>query len=90
MFKKTTLYLADEDIYLVKKLSILKNMTIAETIRLAIRNFCKPSNKTEERIWDDLDNLWSKIAKIENESIEKAITSAVKEVRHGKKTNRHT
>jgi len=90
MLKKTTLYLEDEDVYLLKKLSVLKNMTIAETVRLAIRNFCKPAGKIEEKMWKDLDKLWAKTSSIETDTLEKAVNNAVKEVRRGKKTRSHS
>ena len=84
MLKKTTVYLSDNEITLLKKKATLQHKTVAEVIRLSIRQACQPQTKEEKKIWDSLDKIWAQIDAIASEKIQ----SAVDEVRGVKKTRR--
>jgi hypothetical protein len=88
MLKKTTVYLSDNEILLLKKKATLQNKTVAEVIRLSIRQACQPQTKEEKKIWDSLDKIWAQTSNIASEKIESAVADAVDEVRSGKKTRR--
>lgn len=91
MLKKTTVYLSDEDMLLLRKVANVRNVTVAEAIRLSIKDACKPRNAEEQKVWDMLDKIWAKAEGINPINIEKAVETAVKEVRRsGKKARRRS
>ena len=90
MLKKTTVYLSDEDITLLKKKATIQHVTVAEVIRLSIKESCQPKTKEEKRVWDSLEGIWAKTASISAEKIESSIHKAVQEVRNGKRPRRRT
>ena len=49
--KKTTVYLNDEELKLLKKKAFLSNKSVAELIRLGVRLVCNPSSKEEQKIF---------------------------------------
>lgn len=87
MLKKTTVYLSDEDVILLRKKAAVSHVTVAEAIRMSIQESCQPKTKEEKVVWDSLDRIWSKMAAVPATKIESAINKAVKEVRRGKKAN---
>ncbi len=90
MLKKTTVYLSDEDIALLRKRATIGHVTVAEAIRLSIQEACKPKTKEEKAIWNSLDSLWAKMEAVSPAKVESAVNKAVKEVRSGKKTRRRS
>ena len=84
MIKKTTVYLSIEDLSLLRKIATTRNITIAEAIRNAIKDACKPKNMDEQKVWDALDKIWAKTSSMESQEIENAVDKAVNEVRDGK------
>jgi hypothetical protein len=90
MLKKTTVYLTDSDIALLRKKATLRNITVAEAIRMSIQEACQPKTKEEKAVWDSLDQIWAKTGSIPTSKIEAVVGRAVKEVRGGKKTRRRT
>jgi hypothetical protein len=86
MFKKTTIYLSLEEISLLKKRATTDGVTMAEAIRLSIKESCRPKTEEEARIWNSLDKIWAKTAKISSKKIDTLVGKAVKEVRSDKKT----
>ncbi|MES2614699.1 MAG: hypothetical protein V4591_04715 [Bdellovibrionota bacterium] len=88
MLKKTTVYLSDNEINLLKKKATIQHKTVAEVIRLSIRQACQPQTKEETKLWDDLDKIWAQTDEIDPTEIEAAVDNAVNEVRGGKKTRR--
>ena len=90
MLKKTTVYLDAEDISLLKKKATIQNVTVAEAIRLSIKESCQPKTKEEKRVWDSLDSIWAKTAAISADKIEASVDKAVQEVRSGKRSRRRT
>ena len=88
MLKKTTVYLSDDEITLLKKKATIQRKTVAEVIRLSIRQACQPQTKEERKVWDSLDKIWAQTDTIASEKIEAAVDYAVDEVRGGKKTRR--
>ncbi|NBX91637.1 MAG: hypothetical protein EB120_08525 [Proteobacteria bacterium] len=85
MLRKTTVYLSDEDMLLLRKMANIRNVTVAEAIRLSIKDSCKPRDKEEKQVWDSLDKIWAKTAAINPSKIEKAVGKAMREVRSGRK-----
>jgi hypothetical protein len=90
MLKKTTVYLSDEDLILLRKKATVQHVTVAEAIRLSIKEACQPKTKEEKSLWDALDRIWAKTSTVDENAIESAVDKAVKEVRRGKKTNRRS
>ncbi len=88
MLKKTTVYLSDDDIYLLKKKAAIQNKTVAEVIRLSIQKACKPASKDEAKAWEALDKIWAINGTHDNAKIEKIVDEAVSEVRRANKTRR--
>ena len=86
MLKKTTVYLSDEELALLRKKATIQHKTVAEVIRLSIRQACQPSSKEEREVWDCLDKLWAQTDVIAPEAVEHAVDKAVTEVRSGRKT----
>lgn len=90
MLKKTTVYLSDEDIALLRKTATVRHVTVAEAIRLSIKEACQPRSKEEEEVWNSLDRIWAKTAALDSGKIESAVDKAVKEVRGGKQARRRS
>jgi hypothetical protein len=90
MLKKTTVYLSESDITLLRKKATTSHVTVAEAIRLSIQEACQPRTKQEKAVWDSLDQIWAKTESIATKKIETAVDKAVKEVRRGKKARRRS
>lgn len=90
MLKKTTVYLSEDDMRLLRKKAAVKHVTVAEALRMSIQEACKPSTKDEKTIWDSLDRIWAKNESLNAGSVESTVDRAVKEVRSGKKTRRRS
>lgn len=86
MLKKTTVYLSEDDMRLLRKKAAVRHVTVAEAIRMSIQEACKPKTKDEQVIWDSLDRIWAKNESLEADRVETAVDRAIKEVRGGKKT----
>jgi hypothetical protein len=90
MLKKTTVYLSNEDLTLLRKKATVRHVTVAEAIRLSIQESCQPKNKEEKELWARLDKIWAKTEALDSKRLESAVDKAVKEVRSGKKARRHS
>jgi head-tail adaptor len=90
MLKKTTVYLSNEDLALLRKKATVRHVTVAEAIRLSIQESCQPKNKEEKELWDSLDRIWAKTEALDSKKLESAVDKAVQEVRRGKKARRHS
>jgi hypothetical protein len=90
MLKKTTVYLSNEDLVLLRKKATVRHVTVAEAIRLSIQESCQPKSKEEKELWASLDKIWAKTEALNSKKFESAVDQAVKEVRHGKKARRHS
>ena len=90
MLKKTTVYLSDEDMVLLRKKATTQHVTVAEAIRMSIKEACKPKTRDEKAIWDSLDKIWAKTARLSAEKVESSVDKAVNEVRNGKKARRRS
>ncbi len=90
MLRKTTVYLSEEDISLLRKKATAKHVTVAEAIRLSIQEACQPKNKEEKELWSSLDRIWAKTGGISEAKVGTAVDRAVKEVRGGRKVRRRT
>lgn len=90
MLKKTTVYLSDKDMVLLRKKALTQHVTVAEVIRMSIKEACKPKTKDEKAIWDSLDKIWAKTAHLSAEKVESNVDKALNEVRSGKKARRRS
>lgn len=90
MLKKTTVYLNDADLVLLRKRAAVQHVTVAEAIRLSIQESCQPKTKEEREIWDTLDRIWAKTAAVSPARVESAVDRAVREVRGGRKARRRS
>lgn len=90
MLKKTTVYLSNEDLALLRKKATIQHVTVAEAIRLSIKESCQPKSKEEKKVWDSLDRIWAKTGALDPERIESAVDKAMKEARSGKQTRRRS
>lgn len=88
--KKTTVYLSDEDISLLRKKATAQHVTVAEAIRMSIKEACQPKTKEEKILWDSLDKIWAKTAHLSAEKIESTVDKVVSEVRSGKNARRRS
>jgi hypothetical protein len=88
MLKKTTVYLSELDLALLRKKATVRHVTVAEAIRMSIQEACQPKTKEEEKLWDSLDRIWAKTADVPSSRVEGAVDKAVKEVRSGGKKAR--
>lgn len=88
MFKKTTVYLGAEEILLLRKMANIKNVTIAEAIRISIQEACRPKTLEEKVVWNALDKIWAKTENMVSNKI-KAGLKAVKGKGGGAKKNRN-
>ena len=86
--KKTSVYLSDNEISLLKKKAALQNKTVAEVIRLSIQQSCKPTSKAEEKAWRALDKIWSFQRVQDSAQVEKVVDEAVQELRSAKRPRR--
>lgn len=90
MLRKTTVYLSDDDLRILRKMANIKNITVAEAIRFSIKDACKPSSPAEKQVWEALDKLWAKMTGLNPQRIENVVDAAVKEVRGGRKARRRS
>lgn len=90
MLKKTTVYLSEDDVALLRKKAAVSHVTVAEAIRMSIQESCQPKSKEEKAIWDSLDQIWTKMGAVPATKVESAVNKAVKEVRSGKKARRRS
>jgi len=90
MLKKTTVYLSDEDLSLLRKKATAQHVTVAEAIRLSIQEACQPKTKDEKELWASLDRVWAKMEAIPESKVEALVEKAVKEVRGGRKARRRS
>ena len=90
MLKKTTVYLSENDLYLLRKRAAILNLTVAKTIRKSINEACKPKTHEEKKVWDALDKIWAKTASLDNEKVSQEIDKAIDEVRNEKKAKRRS
>ena len=90
MLRKTTVYLSDEDVTLLRKKAATRHITVAEAIRLSIQEACQPKTKEEKVLWNSLDQIWAKMEPVPSSKVEAAVSKAVKEVRSGKKARRRS
>ena len=88
MLKKTTVYLTDDDLALLRKRATIPHVTVAEAIRQSIQETCRPKNKEKQDLWDSIDKLWAKTGALSPARIDSAVDKAVKEVRRGRKARR--
>lgn len=88
MLKKTTIYLSESDIILLKKKAAILNKTLAEVIRFSIQSACKPASKEEAEIWKSLDKIWAKTSALSPEKIDSNVDKAVHGARRAKKIRR--
>jgi hypothetical protein len=88
MLKKTTVYLSEMDLVLLRKKATVQHVTVAEAIRMSIQEACQPKTKEEEKLWDSLDRIWAKTSGMSASRIESFVDQAVKEVRGGGKKAR--
>ena len=90
MLKKTTVYLSEDDMRLLRKKAAVQHVTVAEAIRMSIQTACKPQSKEEQNLWDSLDRIWAKTERLSIDKVEASVSKAVKEVRRAKKTRSHS
>ena len=90
MLKKTTVYLSDEDISLLKKKAAIQNKTVAEVIRLSIQKACKPASKEESKAWEALDKIWAMNGVHDASKVDKVVDNEVAELRRANKTRRRS
>jgi hypothetical protein len=69
MLKKTTVYLSDEDLALLRKRATVQHVTVAEAIRLSVKEACQPKTQEEKAIWDSLDRIWAKTNSMEQSAL---------------------
>lgn len=87
--KKTTVYLSDQDLSLLRKKAAVLNKSVADVIRRSIQKACQPESKEEAGLWESLDRIWIKTSKLAPEKIESAVHKAVSEARRARiKTHR--
>ncbi len=82
--------LSDEDMSLLRNKATTQHVTVAEAIRMSIKEACQPKTKDEKVLWDSLDKVWAKTAHLSSERIESSVDKAVSEVRSGKKARRRS
>ena len=73
MLKKTTVYLSEEELSLLRKMANIRNITIAEAIRRSIQDSCKPQSKEEKTVWAALDKIWAKTKETDEDRLEKDV-----------------
>ena len=86
MLRKTTVYLSEEDLALLRKKATVQHVTVAAAIRMSIQEACQPKSKEERKLWASLDRIWAKTADLSPSKLESYVNKAVKEVRGGRKT----
>jgi len=80
--KKTTIYLEDQELEMLKQKAYILNISIAEIIRRSIKALCTPTSDEEKAL-----KLLAKIRGNANESItDKEVLKLQREVRNEKKT----
>lgn len=90
MLRKTTVYLSDDDLSVLRKMANVKNITVAEAIRLSIKDSCKPKSPAEKQVWEALDRLWAKTSGMDPSKVQTVVDGAVTEVRGGRKARRRS
>jgi len=90
MLRKTTVYLSDEDLSLLRKKATAQHVTVAEAIRLSIQEACQPKTKEEKVLWASLDRVWAKMEAFPASKVEAVVQKAVKEARGGRKSRRRS
>ena len=86
--KKTTIYLKENELSLLRKKAFLTNQSLSELIRKGIQLVCKPSSRKEERILKSLDHIRNAFEKFSEKEIADLVQTAKKSVRSGHKSSR--
>lgn len=86
--KKTTIYLKENELSLLRKKAFLTNQSLSELIRKGIQLVCKPSSRKEEKILKSLDNIRNMFEKFSEKEIADLVQTAKKSVRSGHKSGR--
>jgi len=91
MLKKTTIYIEDSDLELLKRLSFLQNTSTTDLIRLGIREVLSKSiSAQDKKALDALEEITKDVRKsgISNKEIMEEAVKAQREVRRERQKNR--
>jgi hypothetical protein len=90
MLKRTTVYLEESEVELLKKISFIQSVSMAELIRRGIQDLCKSFSKEQKEALAALSDIreGAKKARITSKNATKAAIVAQREARSGRKTNR--
>jgi len=83
--KKTTIYLEDHELEVLKQKAFILNTSVAELIRKAISLVSKPSSREEELALTALANIRKQAAKTDIDTLNEDIVLAQREIRNEKK-----
>ena len=90
MLKRTTVYLEDSEVETLRRLSFLKNVSMAELIRRGVQDLCRTYSKDQKEALSILADIKKETAKnkISPSLAMKAALKIQKEVRSERKTSR--
>lgn len=83
--RKTTIYLEDQELEILKQKAFLLNTSIADIIRKSIKTICMPSNSEEEKAMKALTKIRSKTANVTTNALEEEIIKIQRDIRNEKK-----
>ena len=92
MLRKTTIYIEENELNVLKALSVTQNKSVTELIRLGVKRVCKSASREEMKIMEILDKIRknSKRSGYSGKEIMRLAVKAQREVRneHKKKKTR--
>lgn len=86
--KKTTVYLKEEELSLLKKKAFLTHKSVAELIRVGIRLVSQPSSYQEKKALKALEEIRSQFDDLSENQVGDLVNSAKKAIRREKKSRR--
>ncbi len=84
--KKTTIYLEDEELKLLKQKAFLLDTSVADLIRKVIKTIIHSSSSQEEKAMKALSEIRTQFADLNEETLIQDIVKVQREIRNEKKT----
>ena len=87
MLKRTTVYLEENEVETLKKISFIQSVSMAELIRRGVQELCKSFSKDQKEALATLAEIKAD-AKVTSKTAMKSTLKIQKEVRRERKTGR--
>ena len=87
MMRKTTIYIAEDELNTLKALSMTQNKSVTDLIRLGVKQVCQSASKEEKKIMEMLNKIRKNTKKrgYSGKEVMQLAVKAQREVRHERK-----